>query len=168
MARRILSSRKEPPLLITVHLPRSAAAKLAELEATPGSEILVADLKNWLAMAGGSGARLAAAPPVCLTVAGGADLLLRIDALRRSIEKLTGSINTMLGLATDVHALLDLDDHPAFDALVAHRLFLERQEEALICAAIASGLVVARRPNADPRAVLEIMEFDELPTAGAA
>lgn len=153
---------------VTIHLPRQSAAKLAELGATSGSALLRSRVEHWLATIGASGCHFAPAPPVGIFVAGGAGLLSRIDAIRSSVERLTASINSMVAMATDIHALLDLDDNAAFDAMVAHRLNLERQEEALVSVALATGLRVDRRPDADPRAVLELTDMDELVVGGNA
>ncbi|GAB4371819.1 MAG: hypothetical protein Kow00114_32950 [Kiloniellaceae bacterium] len=53
--------------------------------------------------------------------------------------------------------------------LRAELLRLERQEEAIIVQASASGLLIGRRPDADPRAVLGVEETDAAaPRAAAA
>ncbi len=144
-------------MIVTVQLPQTAAAKLVALEQTDGSDNLVADLKTWLATLGACGTRFAAAPPV-LTAAGGADLPHQIAELRAAIAILNTRIGALIG--ADALTLPEAERDVLLAAIAEHRLRLERREEALIVAALASGLRVQRRPDADPRALLEIVELD--------
>lgn len=57
------------------------------------------------------------------------------------------------------NALTDQQRDAALEKLAAERLEAERTEEALIVAAASVGTVVARRREADPRALLEIVEL---------
>lgn len=153
---------------VTVEIPHRCAAKLYELRLNPADRHLTTGVENWLATMGRTGARFAASPPLSLTVSSGGDLISQIADVRSVIGRLNASIQALLGLADDVSAFIDLDDDPAFDAMLIERLRLERVEEALVQAAIAAGHSISRRPDADPRAVLEIVDLDDLPIAGAA
>lgn len=53
-------------------------------------------------------------------------------------------------------AMTDEARDAAIDRLSAERLEVERSEEAAIAAAATAGMVIARRVDADPRAVLEL------------
>lgn len=54
------------------------------------------------------------------------------------------------------YALSDEGQDKEFTRITNERLDLERHEEALICQALAEGLLVVRRRDADPRAILGI------------
>lgn len=144
-------------MIVTVHLPQTAAAKLVALEKLGGSDTLVANLKTWLATLGACGTRFASAPPV-LTVAGGADPTLQIAELRAAIAVLNARVEALI--SADALTLPEAERDVLLDAIAEHRLRLERREEALVVAALASGLTVQRRRDADPRALLEIVELD--------
>lgn len=153
---------------VTVEIPSRCAAKLYELRLNPADRHLTTEIEKWLATMGRTGSRFAASPPLAMTVPSGGDLISQIADVRSVIGRLNASIQAILGLADDVSALIDLDDDPSFDAILLERLRLERAEEALVQAAIAAGYSVSRRPDADPRAVLEIVDLDDLPVVGAA
>lgn len=64
----------------------------------------------------------------------------------------------MIDQADVVGALTDEEQEQRFRELRARRLELERIEEANIVAAEAEGMFIARRADADPRAILEVAE----------
>lgn len=88
---------------------------------------------------------------------GGADFFVWLmrDAL---VDRLCGMVDEL-----DLTSALSDDARDArFTDLSDRRLDLERQEEALICAAAAEGLRIDRRLDTDPRAVLQVAEaFDD-------
>ncbi|MBY3347298.1 hypothetical protein [Rhizobium laguerreae] len=145
-------------MVVTVCLPPTAADKLATLKGDPSCRALVENLKNWLASVAASGAAFASAPPSFLTVSnGGADPSPALHEFRASIRILTGRLNDLIG-CEDVQ---EPDRDVMIDALAAHRLTLEREEEAVILQAAADGIVIDRRPDADPRAVLGLVEVEQ-------
>lgn len=150
-------------MFATVRLPPLSSAKLAELQAVAGNKELVARVKQWLAIMETDSSVFAPAPPTDLP--GGADLLAEIAETRKSIAHLSASIDRLLCLSPDLQASFESEDNSAFEAMVARRLHLERTEEALIVAALAKGLKVQRRPDCDPRAVLELVEVECLAEA---
>lgn len=150
-------------MLATVRLPPLSIAKLAELQTVAGNEELVVRLKQWLAIMETDSSVFAPAPPLGLH--GGADLLWEIEETRKFIAQLSVSIDRLIGLSPDLQASFENEDNSAFEAMVARRLHLERIEEALIVAALARGLKVRRRPDSDPRAVLELVELEDLAEA---
>ncbi len=77
-----------------------------------------------------------------------------IDALNREIDQ----------HAADDAALSDVDRVKRIEAFSRERLALERQEEALIRLARENYLPVARRADADPRAVLGLSEDAPAPS----
>ncbi|MCY0094604.1 hypothetical protein [Hoeflea ulvae] len=77
------------------------------------------------------------------------------------IKKLNAQVDTM---KVD-GALSDSDREKLFSELADRRLELERTEESLIVAAAKEGMVIDRRLDADPRAILEVVEtFDGEPS----
>jgi hypothetical protein len=56
-------------------------------------------------------------------------------------------------------AMSDDQRDQAFSRLLDQKLDLEFSEEGLIVAAAAEGTAIVRRRDADPRAVLEIVEI---------
>ncbi len=64
----------------------------------------------------------------------------------------------LLGDTEPVGAMADADRDRAFDKIAAERLDAERTEEAAIAAAAAVGIIIVRRRDADPRAILEVAE----------
>lgn len=76
--------------------------------------------------------------------------LLR-DQLYSQVERLVAEL-------PKAGALDDNQREARFAEIAERRLEVERQEEAVICAAEAEGHRIARRREADPRAVLEVVE----------
>jgi len=70
-------------------------------------------------------------------------------------ERITALIDAA---APATGALTDDERDAEFSRISARRLELERQEEALIVAAEQEGRTIQRRRDADPRAVLEVVE----------
>lgn len=64
----------------------------------------------------------------------------------------------LLGDADPVGAMADADRDAVFDRITAERFDAERTEEAAIAAAAVVGIVIVRRRDADPRAILEVAE----------
>lgn len=64
-------------------------------------------------------------------------------------------------VADDEHALTDAARAEKLAEVMSDILAVERQEEALICAAESAGSVILRRAECDPRAVLNLS--DSLP-----
>lgn len=144
---------------IEILLPKPAAEKLFGLRTQPGNRHVVENLEKQLATLGVSGARFAMAPPVLLTVAGGAyDLIVK--ELRVQIAVIGGRLDHLAEGETD-----DAEAAVFVSALTAHRLQLERREEAVISRAAAEGIVVERRPDADAMAVLGLVEFEQAAAA---
>lgn len=68
-------------------------------------------------------------------------------------------ITSMIDAAAPATGALTDDERDArFTEISARRLEIERQEEALLCAMEAEGRRVERRRDADPRAILEVLE----------
>lgn len=65
---------------------------------------------------------------------------------------------SLVGNVEPENALTDEQREALLEKLAAERLEAERFEEALIMAAFAEGTVITRRREADPRAVLEVIE----------
>lgn len=62
--------------------------------------------------------------------------------------------------AADLTGAMSAEDQDReLTRLATKRLALERQEEAAICSLEAEGLAIARRPDLDPRAFLEVEEL---------
>lgn len=75
------------------------------------------------------------------------------DQLREKLHALVDATD-LTGAMTDTSRAKELG------RIARERLTLERLEEALICAAELDGVSIARRPDADPRAILEIEETE--------
>lgn len=73
-------------------------------------------------------------------------------------DEIKAKLGALIEQADDTDALADDEREKRFGELSSRKLDLERQEEAQIVAAEAAGLSIPRRPDADPRAVLEISE----------
>jgi hypothetical protein len=78
-----------------------------------------------------------------------------IDAIERELDE----------LADDAHAMTPADRQQRERELLDAILLVERQEESLVEAAEAEGLVIARRPDADLRAVFNLSS--SLPPPGS-
>ncbi len=89
--------------------------------------------------------------------AAGAFAWLFEDAL---VKKLDAEIDAA---ADDTNALTDQDRKARIAAAKKELLEVERQEEALIEAAKATGLTIQRRANADPRAILQLADSAPAP-----
>lgn len=74
-------------------------------------------------------------------------------AIRPAIEE---RLLAILPTADVPGAMSDADRDAAMDRLIAERLSVEREEEAIIAAAEAAGLQIARRREASPLAILEV------------
>ncbi|MGO7210258.1 hypothetical protein ACCS75_04030 [Rhizobium ruizarguesonis] len=141
---------------IEVFLPRPAAEKLFDLRSTPGDLPLVLNIEARLASVTHSGGHFAMAPPAAVSV-GGAPLL-QVGELRADIAIIARRLDYLVDEGGET---LDPETHVLFKALAAHRLTLEREEEAVILQAAADGIVIDRRPDADPRAVLGLVEIEQ-------
>lgn len=74
-------------------------------------------------------------------------------------DQIAAKIGAMIDAAAPAEgALTDNQRDAEFSRISARRLELERQEEALIVAAEQEGRTIQRRRDADPRAVLEVVE----------
>ncbi|MBB4017047.1 hypothetical protein GGR16_002076 [Chelatococcus caeni] len=73
-------------------------------------------------------------------------------------DQIAAKIGAMIDAAPQAGALSDTEREARFAETSARRLELERIEEAAIVAAEAEGRIIARRRDADPRAVLEVRE----------
>lgn len=73
-------------------------------------------------------------------------------------EALKAEAIALLGDKEPAGAMADTDRDRAFDMIAAERLDAERTEEGAIAAAAAVGIVIVRRRDADPRAILEVAE----------
>jgi len=74
-------------------------------------------------------------------------------------DQIAERITAMIDAAAPAKGALTDDQRDAeFSRISARRLELERQEEALIVAAEQEGRIVQRRRDADPRAILEVVE----------
>jgi hypothetical protein len=140
---------------IEVFLPRPAAEKLFALQSKPDDKPLVLNIEQRLAKVAHSGGRFAMAPPAAVSV-GGAPLL-QVGELRADIAIIARRLDHLV----DEGETLDPETYVLFNALAAHRLTLEREEEAVILQAAAEGIVIDRRPDADPRAVLGLVEIEQ-------
>lgn len=76
-------------------------------------------------------------------------------------DQLVDKLNAQADAMKIDGALSDADREKRFSDLADRRLELERTEESIIVAAAREGMVIDRRLDADPRAVLEVVEtFD--------
>ncbi|MDF1600332.1 hypothetical protein PZ895_11230, partial [Mesorhizobium sp. YIM 152430] len=73
-------------------------------------------------------------------------------------DEIKAKLGAMIDQADVVGALTDEEQEERFRELSVRRLELERLEEATIVAAEAEGMFIARRADADPRAILEVVE----------
>lgn len=73
-------------------------------------------------------------------------------------DEIKAKLGAMIDQADVVGALTDDEREQRFRELRAHRLELERLEEATIFAAEGEGMFIARRADADPMAILEVQE----------
>lgn len=73
-------------------------------------------------------------------------------------DEIAARISKMIEAAPQEGALDDDARDREFSRISARRLELERQEEALIVAAERDGRAIQRRRDADPRAILEVVE----------
>lgn len=71
-------------------------------------------------------------------------------------DEIKAKLGSMLENLDRTGALTDEEREDAFGEISAKRLELERLEEAHIVAAEANGLMIPRRVDADPRAILEV------------
>ena len=72
-------------------------------------------------------------------------------------EKVLARLNEEIELrCNDPHAITDEDRAKRVSELNAKILEAERQEEAIVCALESDGMTIARRPDADPRAILTL------------
>jgi len=85
---------------------------------------------------------------------GGSPLLVWL--FRDEIKERLGKL---IDAAPQKGALTDAERVRRFEEIAAKRFELERHEEAIISAAEAAGQIIARRRDADPRAILEIVEL---------
>lgn len=90
-----------------------------------------------------------------LSIMGDAGASLFVWLMRDEIKAKLGAL---IERGDDADALTDDEREKRFGALSARRLELERLEEATIVAADAAGMFIARRADADPRAILEVQE----------
>lgn len=92
-------------------------------------------------------------PHMTLVGNAGAPLFVHLlqDQLRATVERLVAELPKEGGLD-------DLHREQRFAEIAERRLEIERQEEAVLVAAEAEGYRIARRREADPRAVLEVAE----------
>lgn len=92
-------------------------------------------------------------PHMALVGKAGAPLFVHLlrDQLYAQVERLVTEL-------PEEGALDDVQREARFAEIAEQRLELERQEEAVIVAAEAAGYRIPRRREADPRAVLEIVE----------
>lgn len=74
-------------------------------------------------------------------------------------DEIVERVGKLIDAAPQRGVLTDAERVSRFEEIAAKRLELERQEEAVISAAEAAGQHIARRRDADPRAVLEISEI---------
>ena len=73
-------------------------------------------------------------------------------------DTIVDRLTVEIGETDDARAMSDEAREAAFAELAAKKLEAERKEEAAICACEAQGILIARRRDADPRAVLELAE----------
>ena len=73
-------------------------------------------------------------------------------------DQLTEKISAMVEALSDQGVLTDAQREEEFARIAARRLEVERAEESTILVAEAEGQAIARRRQADPRAILELIE----------
>jgi hypothetical protein len=73
-------------------------------------------------------------------------------------DALIQAVDVMLSTMPQKGAMADDVRDREFARIAGRRLEVERVEEAVIVAAEANGAFIARRQDADPRAVLEVEE----------
>lgn len=87
---------------------------------------------------------------------GGSDLFVWLMR-----DQIVDKLSALADAMTINGAMSDADREKLFSDLADRRLELERTEESIIVAAAREGMVIDRRLDADPRAVLEVVEtFD--------
>lgn len=74
-------------------------------------------------------------------------------------DEISDRIGAMIDAIPVNGALTDDEREVAFASISQQRLNLERTEEALLCVAEADGRTIARRRDADPRAILELSDY---------
>jgi hypothetical protein len=73
-------------------------------------------------------------------------------------DALIARVSALIDAAPAENAMSYEEREAAFRAIVEKKLTLEFLEEATICAAAIKGVSIPRRPDCDPRAVLEVSE----------
>ena len=73
-------------------------------------------------------------------------------------EEIAAKGGNLIAAAPHDGAMTDDEREREFRRISIRRLEIERIEEALVCAAEAEGRIIARRRDADPRALLEVAE----------
>lgn len=90
-----------------------------------------------------------------LSIMGDAGASLFVWLMRDEIK---AKLGVLIERGDETNALTDDERGKRFVELSARRLELERLEEATIVAADAAGMFIARRADAAPRAILEVVE----------
>ena len=76
-------------------------------------------------------------------------------------DALVARVSALIDAAPAENAMSYEEREAAFRAIVEKKLSLEFLEEATICAAANGEISIPRRPDCDPRAVLEVIEASE-------
>jgi len=84
---------------------------------------------------------------------GGAPLLVWLFQ-----DEIKDRLSALIAAAPQTGVLTDAERVRRFEEIAARRLVVEREEEAIIAAAEGAGQRIARRRDADPRAILELQE----------